>query len=375
MSIHRQSPTLICDTGSGRLTLAGCWTTDAIADVECHLADLAWPSGRAATVDASAVDELDTGGAWLIGRILDRLERQSPAPALTGFDERHRELLQLVRDRLPRVPAVLAQPGVSPLERIGRAGWTSFAEALASLAFFGEACVALLRSAREPARIRWAAVAKHVMDGGWNALPIIGLLAFLIGVVIAYQGGTQLRNYGADIFIVDLVTLTQLRELGPLLVAIIVAGRTGSAYAAQIGTMRVSEEIDALRSMGVNPVEVLVLPRIIALVVVLPLLGVFADFFGVFGGMVMAVSMLDLSPYAFLERIPEAVSVTSFLLGVCKLPVFAVILGVVGCFQGFQATGGADSVGMRTTLSVVQSIFLVIVADAVFSVIFTWLNI
>lgn len=374
-SIRHQTPTLNCDTASGRVTLSGAWITETIADVESQVAAFAWPGGHTSTVDASAVDALDTGGALLISRILEQLATHDSAPALIGFDERHRELLELVHDLMPRTPATFAPTGAGSVAQIGRAAWSSFVEALALLAFFGEACMALLRGARAPRRIRWAAIAKHMQDGGWNALPIIGLLAFLIGVVIAYQGGTQLHNYGADIFIVDLITLTQLRELGPLLVGIVVSGRTGSAYAAQIGTMRVSEEIDALRSMGVSPMEVLVLPRIIALIVLLPLLGVFADIVGVFGGMVMAVSMLDLSPYAFLERIPQAVSMRSFLLGICKMPVFALILGVVGCFQGFQATGSADSVGTRTTFSVVQSIFLVIVADAAFSVIFSWLGI
>lgn len=368
-------PTLSSDPAAGRVMLAGRWTTDAIAAVEAELGALAWPSGRVATVDASGIVALDTGGALLIGRLLDALERQGGSPSVVGFDDYDRELLQLVTDRTPGRRPEAPAPAGTPMERAGRAAWDQVTETMALFAFFGEACMVLLASMRGVARIRWMSVARRVLDGGWNAMPIIGLLSFLIGVVIAYQGATQLRNYGADIFVVDLIALTQVRELGPLLVAIILSGRTGSAYTAQIGTMKVSAEIDALRTMGVDPIEVLVLPRILAMFIALPLLTVFADVVGIFGGMVMSLSMLDLSPNAFLQRIPQAVKDTSFLIGVCKTPVFALIVSVVGCFQGFQATKGADSVGERTTRSVVHSIFFVIVADAIFSIVFSRLGI
>jgi phospholipid/cholesterol/gamma-HCH transport system permease protein len=195
-----------------------------------------------------------------------------------------------------------------------------------------------------------------------------------MGVVIAYQGADQLQRFGANIFIADLVGLSMLRELSPLLTAIIVAGRSGSAYAAQIGTMKISEEIDALRTIGIGPQELLVQPKILALVIALPLLTVYADVAGVLGGMLMASSMLDISFSVFLDRLEDALSLSSFLTGIIKAPVFAVIIALVGCFQGFQVSGSADSVGRQTTVSVVQSIFLVIVADALFSVIFNWLN-
>jgi phospholipid/cholesterol/gamma-HCH transport system permease protein len=196
-----------------------------------------------------------------------------------------------------------------------------------------------------------------------------------MGIVIAYQGATQFRRYGANIFVVDLVGLAMLRELSPLLTAIIVAGRSGSAYAAQIGTMKVTEEIDALRTVGIAPIELLVLPKLLALVIAMPLLTVYADMLGVAGGMVMAKSELGVTYLDFVDRLQHALRLSDFLVGIGKAPVFAAIIAAVGCFQGFQVAGDAESVGRRTTISVVQSIFLVIVADSLFSVVFNFLGI
>lgn len=243
------------------------------------------------------------------------------------------------------------------------------------LAFIGECALILLRSLIQPRRIRWRPILHNLQTAGFEALPITGLLSFLMGVVISYQGADQLQRFGANIFIVDLVGLSMLRELSPLLTAIIVAGRSGSAYAAQIGTMKVTEEIDALRTIGIGPIELLVLPKMLALMIALPLLTLYADAAGVFGGMLMASSKLDVSFGMFIDRLGDAVSLSSFLTGIGKAPVFAVIIALVGCYQGFQASGSADSVGRQTTVSVVQSIFLVILADALFSVAFNWLKI
>ncbi|OAD19402.1 ABC transporter, permease protein [Candidatus Thiomargarita nelsonii] len=201
------------------------------------------------------------------------------------------------------------------------------------------------------------------------------MLAFLTGVVLAYQGGSQLSQYGANIFIVDLVGITLLRELAPLLTAIIVAGRSGAAYTAQIGTMRVTDEIDALRTLGIAPMELLVLPKLLALIILMPLLSAFADIVGILGGMLIANFSFGVSVTDFLDRLPEAVSLTNYLVGIGKAPVFAAIIALVGCYQGFQVSGGADSVGKQVTVSVVHAIFLVIVVDALFSILFNWLGI
>jgi phospholipid/cholesterol/gamma-HCH transport system permease protein len=247
-------------------------------------------------------------------------------------------------------------------------------QAIALLSFVGETSIALAKSVAHPARMRWRPIAHNIRSAGFDALPIVGLLAFLLGIVVAYQAADQLRRYGANIFVADLVGLSMLREFAPLITAIIVAGRSGSAFAAQIGSMSVSEEIDAMRTIGIPPIEALVLPKFIALVIAMPLLTFFADVMGVFGGMVMASAQLGVGFGDFLDRFVKAVSVTAYLTGIGKAPVFAGIIVVVGCFQGFRTHGGADSVGRQTTRSVVQSIFLVVVADALFSVLFSILR-
>jgi len=276
--------------------------------------------------------------------------------------------------RAPGKPAPAALPPRGALERIGRGAEDARSQAVAMLGFIGETACALGAAIARPARFRWRPVLYNIRTAGFDALPIVGLLSFLLGVVVAYQGADQLRQYGANIFVADLVGLSMLREFAPLIVAIIIAGRSGSAYAAQIGTMAVTEEIDAMRTLGIPPLDLLVLPKVMALVIVLPLLTVFADVLGVFGGMVMARAQLGVGYIEFLERFVKAVSVTAYLIGICKAPVFAAIIAMVGCFQGFRTRGGADSVGRQTTLSVVQSIFLVIVADALFSVAFSALD-
>ena len=275
----------------------------------------------------------------------------------------------------PAAPAALSktQPPTA-LQSLGRNAADMAQQAGAVLVFIGEITHALACWLRHPSRIRLRVVLFNLRSAGFDALPIVGLLSFLLGVVVAYQGADQLRQYGANIFVADLVGLSMLREFAPLITAIIVAGRSGSAYAAQIGTMSVTEEIDAMRTLGIEPQELLVLPKILALVIALPLLTVFADGLGIFGGMLMAKTQLGVGFGEFLDRLVKAVSITSYLVGLGKAPVFAVIIVLVGCFQGFRTHGGADSVGRQTTRSVVQSIFLVIVADAVFSVAFSLLD-
>jgi phospholipid/cholesterol/gamma-HCH transport system permease protein len=260
------------------------------------------------------------------------------------------------------------------LETVGKQTCAAWAQVLALLGFVGECALALAGWVRHPVRIRWRPIVFNLRSGGWDALPIVGILSFLLGVVVAYQGADQLRRYGANIFVADLVGLSMLREFAPLMTAIIIAGRSGSAYAAQIGTMAVTQEIDAMRTIGIAPLEMLVLPKLLALLLALPLLTVFADLLGVLGGMLMARAQLGVGFAEFVERFSKAVSVTSYLVGLGKAPVFAAIIVLVGCFQGFRTRGGPDSVGRQTTRAVVQSIFLVIVADALFSVAFSLLD-
>lgn len=276
------------------------------------------------------------------------------------------------RHHLLQPDAAQENPGI--LTRMGQSSYAALAQAYALLGFLGESAMALAGWLTHPARVRWRPILFNLRSGGFDALPIVGTLSFLLGIVVAYQGADQLRQYGANIFVADLVGLSMLREFAPLMTAIIIAGRSGSAYAAQIGTMSVTQEIDAMRTIGIAPLEMLVLPKVLALMIALPLLTVFADVLGVAGGMLMARAQLGVGFNEFLERFSKAVSVTSYLVGVGKAPVFAAIIVLVGCFQGFRTRGGADSVGAQTTRAVVQSIFLVIVADALFSVAFSVLD-
>ncbi|MBS1106691.1 MAG: hypothetical protein H6Q91_2193 [Deltaproteobacteria bacterium] len=359
----------------GGVRCAGAWTVGRIARLEKRLARGDWPQGAEISLDGSAVIAMDTAGAWLVWRLLRTLERDGVRVSLRGLRPEHKALLEMVEATGVGTAGTASAAAAPPLERIGVFAWGAGRQLFETLAFIGEVARSAFRSASRPARIRWRTVLYNVRTAGFDALPITGLLCFLMGIVIAYQGATQFRRYGANIFVVDLVGLAMLRELSPLLTAIIVAGRSGSAYAAQIGTMKVTEEIDALRTVGIAPLELLVLPKILALAIALPLLTVYADMLGVAGGMVMAKSELGVSYPDFVDRLQYALLLSDFLVGIGKAPVFAAIIAVVGCFQGFQVTGDAESVGRRTTISVVQSIFLVIVADSLFSVIFNFLGI
>ncbi len=356
----------------GAVHCSGPWTVHGLAQLEHQLDDLRWPEGEL-VVDGSAMSALDTSGAWLLHRTIRTLEQGGRKVELQGLRSEFNSLLQLIAAReVAAQPPALDAP--SALARLGQRVWSDAIGMTGYLSFVGESFTVLGRSLVHPRRLRWRPILHNLQSAGVAALPITGLLSFLLGIVIAYQGADQLQRFGANIFIADLVGLAMLRELSPLLTAIIIAGRSGSAYTAQIGTMKVTEEIDALRTIGVAPQELLVLPKMLALIVVLPLLTVYTDVTGVLGGMIMARSKLDVSFGSFLDRLDEAISLSSYVTGISKAPVFAMIIALVGCYRGFQVSGSAESVGQQTTMSVVQSIFLVIVTDALFSIVFNWLD-
>ena len=359
------------------LALSGCWTARGIGQIEHQLDSVRAPLKTAVIADGAGVKALDTAGAWALQKLLLRLQKEGIAVTVQGLQPQFSKLLEVVAQQVADQANTPVPPTIKPhsaLERIGRSVASYFQQTFALLSFVGESVTALAGSLMHPARIRWRPILFNIRLAGFDALPIVGLLSFLLGVVVAYQGADQLKQYGANIFVADLVGLSMLREFAPLITAIILAGRSGSAYAAQIGTMTVTEEIDAMRTLGIAPLELLVLPKIAALVIVLPLLTVFADVLGVFGGMLMAQAQLGVTYGDFLDRFIKAVSVTHYMVGIGKAPVFGLIIAVVGCFQGFRTKGGADSVGRQTTRAVVQSIFLVIVADALFSVAFSALD-
>ena len=371
------APAAIAQPTPQDFALSGSWTARGIGTIEQQLESVRVTAKTQVTADGARIEALDTAGAWVLQKLLLRLQGEGIGVTLRGLRPEFAKLLDVVAQHLAGQAgpsATAASPSPTALERVGHSATAAYEQALALLGFIGESAFALAGCVKHPARFRWRPILYNIRSAGFDALPIVGLLSFMLGIVVAYQGADQLRQYGANIFVADLVGLSMLREFAPLITAIIIAGRSGSAYAAQIGTMAVTEEIDAMRTIGIAPLELLVLPKLMALVIVLPLLTVFADVLGVFGGMIMARAQLGVSFSEFLDRFVKAVSITSYVVGIGKAPVFAAIIAVIGCFQGFRTQGGADSVGRQTTRSVVQSIFLVIVADALFSVAFSALD-
>jgi phospholipid/cholesterol/gamma-HCH transport system permease protein len=377
MSPQALNPANIEQTAPQQLRLSGFWTAFGLGVIQEQLDKLPAPAAAPATVDAAHIDALDTAGAWILQMLLARLRGNAGTVTLHGLQPKFTRLLEVVTQQSAQAAQAPVKPPAATagvLGRVGRGVVASGEQGLALLAFVGEMAMAFAGSVVHPARMRWRPILFNIRSAGFDALPIVGLLSFLLGIVVAYQGADQLRQYGANIFVADLVGLSMLREFAPLITAIIIAGRSGSAYAAQIGTMAVTEEIDAMRTLGITPQELLVLPKLVALVIAMPLLTVFADVLGVAGGMLMARAQLDVSFIEFFDRFVKAVSPTAYLIGICKAPVFAAIIATVGCYQGFRTRGGADSVGRQTTRAVVQAIFLVIVADALFSVAFSALD-
>jgi phospholipid/cholesterol/gamma-HCH transport system permease protein len=350
---------------------SGPWTLQHLPDIERVLATVSWPRLRGLNFDARHITAMDTGGAVVLHRTVTRLRRQGREVSIEGLRAEFTELLRVVSANWDRVEAA---PATQPnwLEQLSRWIVEGATHAMVALGFIGECTIGVWQALKRPSLIRWRALLRSLELDGFNALPITGLLAFLIGVVIAYQGAEQLRKFGTNIFVVDLVGISLLREISPLIVAILIAGRSGSTYAAQIGTMKVTEELDAIQTLGLSPTQLLVLPRVMALMLALPLLMVFADGMGVFGGMLVASNQLNVSFAEFVSRFQEAVAVRHLLIGIGKAPFFAMIIVLVGCYQGFQIRGGVDDVGRHTTTSVVQSIFLVIVFDALCSILLRW---
>ena len=354
------------------LSAGGSWETASLAQLDVGLRRLARTRVRAARIDLGAVDNMDTAGAWLLYRTRKELRARGVAAEFQGAKPAHADILN--RIETGDVEQTLERDEVGPVlamvERVGRASIAALGEGADLLSFLGATVITAGRAAVKPRRIRFTSLISHIEQVGLNAMPIVGLLSFLIGMVIAYQGAEQLRRFGAEIFTVDLLGIFMLREMGILLTAIIVAGRSGSAFTAQIGTMQVNEEVDAMRTLGLDPLEVLVLPRILALVIALPLLTVLADVMGLAGGALMSMAVIDITLVQFMERLKDVVPLWAFWVGLIKAPVFGLLIGLVGCREGLNVVGSAESVGRHTTKSVVVSIFLVIVADALFSIFF-----
>ena len=365
------------DRDGHKLALGGSWTIGESARLDRELKDIK-PAGGTIEIDASQVSRMDSTGAWLLLRTRRALESAGAKISRFTLPELYQPLLEnLDQERKPephksRIPSGFR----GRLYKIGRATVHASHQAVSMLGYLGRVTVETGEAITKPKHnLRIAAMFHQVEETGINALPIVGLLAFLIGVVLAYQGADQLKRFSAEIFTINLLGVGILREIGGLITAIIVAGRSGSAFTAHIGTMRVNEEIDAMQTMGLNTVDMLVLPRIVGLVIALPLLTFYSDIMGLIGGAFMCYFQLGITIPVFLRQLNEAVTVNTMMVGLIKAPVFAFVIALVGCYEGFQVERNAASVGLLTTRSVVEGIFLVIVLDAAFSVMFSVLGI
>lgn len=358
-----------------QMRLLGNWTILSMAEIEEALtAEKLLTKNKFPKLDMNCEElgELDTSGALLLLKV-----KHSHGASISKLKESFGPLLVRVEESKAQkaAPAVKTSFVKEQLTEIGEKTIAFLQDSKLLLSFFGEMLVLLFASILKPFHIRAASLSHHMKIMGFDSLPIIGLLNFLVGIVIAYQGAGQLQKFGAEIYTVNLVGIGTLREMGILLTAIILAGRTGSSITAQIGTMAVNEEIDALKTMGVNPYEILVVPRLLALILVFPLLTFFADILALIGGMIGCYILLDINADQFIAQIHEAVPLMAFWVGMMKAPVFAFIIALVGCFEGLKVKGSAESVGIHTTSSVVKSIFIIIVFDAIFSVVLVYFDI
>ena len=351
--------------GRATVVITGPLVVSSIGRLDPELRDY---SDSVQTIDISDASPIDTVGAWIVHRFAERTGAD-----IVGASEQAEVLLDAVEEASS--DADIAPPRERTLGRVTEHVGTKVIEFFAgmreSVGFMGAVLISSLALLRHPRRFRMKALVRQMELVGVSSLPIIGLMSFLIGIVIAQQGAVQLQQFGAETLTVNLVGRITLRELGVLMTAIMVAGRSGSAFAAQIGTMKLTEEIDAMRTIGVSPMEALVIPRILAAVLMMPLLGFYASCVAIVGGAVIGDVMLGIPFWTFLARVQEVVPLYDFYVGLVKAPVFGLIVAMAGCYQGMQVSGNAEEVGLRTTMAVVQAIFMVIVLDAFFAVFFT----
>ncbi|WP_273523894.1 ABC transporter permease [Rhodosalinus sediminis] len=359
---------LAAEGAETRAVLTGALGLADLPDLQARLARIEGP----VTFDLSGARRIDTAVAWALLTARDRLAAGGTRAEIAGATGDVAAILETVRAALPEPEP---QPGPPrglrvQIERLGAhvaGGWEGFLSFLGLLGLFvARLFGALLR----PREFRLTALAHHCQAVGLQAVPIVALMSFLIGVVLAFQGSAQLRQFGAEVFVVDLIAISILRELGILLTAIIVAGRTASAFTAAIGSMKMREEIDAMRTLGIDPGHALIVPRVLALVLMLPILGLLANVAGLFGGALMSWIELGISPAMFMTRLSEGTDLNHAAVGLVKAPVFAVLIGVIGCRAGLQVGSTAESLGRMTSAAVVAAIFAVILADALFSIFF-----
>jgi len=363
-----------------RLICSGDWNLNHLTEVikQFKVIHKNPPSVQSIDIDITSVENIDSSGAILLLNNIHKLEENSDQVSLSGTSDEQHKMLEMFRqqldyqeDRTQKKSSSLSQD----LENLGKKTISYLKNSGDFFAFLGETYSAFFYYLLHPSSIRFRAIIKNIEEAGVRALPIVALTSFLIGVVIAYQSAVQLEKFGASIFIVDMIGISVTRELSPLITAIVVAGRSGSSYTAQLGVMKITEEIDAMRTMGFNPFRFLVLPRMIALMIAMPLMIFFADLIGIFGGMFVAKLQLNMSYSEFVSRLQSVLEIKHVWVGLIKGPFFAWLIAAVGCYRGFQVSYNTESIGRYTTISVVNAIFLVIACDAVFSVVLTELGI
>lgn len=374
-----QQPRLCKDQtsqGASIITLEGDFAVDHWVIMKEQIANLIINTPTV-TLDFQKIGNLDTFGAWQLARLWTLLEKDQRTLSIVHCPPDDLAFLQELKDfSLPEEAlASVTEKRQNPIEVLGETTAHGILKAFRILTFFGNVILALLHCIRHPSAFRVQSFIQHLDYTGVRALPIIGLVSLLIGVVLVYQGVSQLERFGAEIFTVNLLAVSILRELGILMTAIVVAGRSGSAFTAQIGFMKLNQELDAMKVLGLDPMQLLVIPRLLALMVVLPLLTVFCDIVALIGGAFMSMELINLSWSQFLIQLQSAIQPSTFWVGIVKAPVFAFIIALISCYEGLRVSGGAESVGHRTTRSVVESIFMVIVLNAFFSILFSILDV
>jgi len=377
MAVEAAAFDLLEEGAAPVLALRGDWTVDTIASLDAPMRDASERLKPGSIVDISKLGRLDVAGAYLIDRTFREGEGGETARiAVRGQHPNAIRLFEVARKSAP--PPILEPESLKGfkgfLEGVGRGVAQIGEEIVETIGFFGETIVVAGRLLRHPRRIRWVSVVHTMEYAGLNALPIVMLLSFFIGLVVAYLGARILGDFGASVFTVELTAFSMLREFAVVITAVLLAGRTDSAFTAEIGAMKMRQEIDAMRVMGIDPMEALVFPRVVAMLIMTPILTFAAMMAGLAGGLLVAWGALDVSPVMFFQRISDAVPAKHFWVGMVKAPVFALALAIIGCKQGLSVGGDVASLGARTTTSVVQSIFMVILLDALFALWFLEMN-
>lgn len=373
--MQNNSPQIVFDKEKNQFQCTGAWTVLELGVLSKKFSQSQLPSSQKIIINGKSISAFDSAGALALMNCINVLKQRDNKVELIDFTEAQHQLLQLLESKRESLEyQIPSPPKKNVFYQIGKESENKILQIDGLIILIGDLSTKFFEALGNWRRFQLPSIISNIDSAGLKALPIVALLSFLIGVVLAYQMGLQLETYGANIFIAYLSGMAIFREFAPLITAIIVAGRTSSAFTAQIGSMKVNEEVDALLTMGLSPTELLVMPKVIGLLIVFPLLIFWADIFSIIGAMIMSHTMLNIGYYDFLERLRESVGLSQMMLGLYKAPAFALLIALVGCFQGFRVEASADSIGSQTTKSVVQALFLIIIVDALFSIVYSWMK-